>query len=125
MAGGMASLLRYALALAAGLVLDSLVFSMIAGAVSPLAARLGSLLAGLAASILVNDVGAHGARGDFDRRRLRPTLVIAAGLDILLFAVLVLRFPDLQPLAALIMSGLARFVFSLIGYGRFRARAAS
>lgn len=114
-------LARYVLALMAGFAADFAMLHLVHVliGIDPLVARLLSLTVALVAMCLVNEMAARGA---FDRRRLRPTLVIATVFNLVLYAVTITRFPDMQPLAALVLSSVAGLMFAVIGYWRFFRR---
>lgn len=117
-------LLRYVASLLAGLAVDATAYSLIAGNdwATPFATRLLSALLALAACLFANEAGSRKAGKAFDRRRLRPTLVIATLFNLVLFAAMQWRFPAMQPLAAMVLSWLAGLTFALTGYWRFFRR---
>lgn len=112
---------RYVIALAAGFAADFAtlhVVHVLLG-ITPFPARCISLATALVVACITNEIA---TRGSFDRRRLRPTLVIAAMVNLVLYAMTIMRFPDIQPLAALVLSSVAGLMFALIGYWRFFRR---
>lgn len=119
-----ARFLRFALVGGAGFFIDAAVLSaLIHGlGVDPFSARLVSISAAALSTWRLNRVVTFGASETGQAREgMRYALVAAltAGLNYALYALALLVWPTLPPIAAMVGATAAAMLFSYVGYSRF------
>ncbi|RDJ15755.1 GtrA family protein [Rhizobium grahamii] len=120
----MKKLLRFAIAGALGFLVDAgvLAFLLHATPLGPFLARLIAIALAMATTWLFNRTFTFDRSGHslaVEGFRYGSVGVTAALVNYGLYSALLLRLPDLQPLAAMVLSTAASMVFSFIGYSRF------
>jgi hypothetical protein len=108
-----------------------LVFGLVAdglpryAAVSPLIAGAIGLAAGILAIVACRRLAGRRAADAGTTRHLALTVILCLALlvDYALFATLLVRQPLVQPLALLILSSVATFIFATAGYLRLTLRS--
>lgn len=118
-------LVRFSLALICGHAVDALLLAALLPVFSPISAGLLGSPTGLIVSVWMNETTAfRRIFGDdtFDRRRLRPTISLAAALKLGLYVALVFDMPAIHPVPLQLLCAIATFAFTLFGYWRFFRR---
>lgn len=120
----MKKLLRFGIAGGLGFLVDAGVLALLLHVTSlgPFLARLIAIALAMAATWFFNRTFTFGRSGHslaVEGFRYGSVGVTAALLNYGLYSALLLRLPDLQPLAAVVLSTAASMLFSFFGYSRF------
>jgi len=120
----MKKLLRFGIAGGLGFLVDAGVLALLLHVTSlgPFLARLIAIALAMASTWFFNRAFTFGRSGHslaVEGFRYGSVGVTAALLNYGLYSALLLRLPDLQPLAAVVLSTAASMLFSFFGYSRF------